>query len=274
MSARRVRFEVERFERVAAGPETVLLRVAGRWVSPRREQLSPPVLLVDDGRRIHRLRALPGPEDPTPVAGPEGPLWRAAFSAPAALLAGSQVAFALDAGERADLPRPTARAGASRGGPGPDTLRLRERLTAERARSAGAEAFAEVRLAELADELGHSIARRDALAAELEDEQARSRAAVEHAASVERELERLGAELPDRDLLVARLREELQASQQAAREEHRLRLAASGRAAAAQPPARPPARTLTPDTVVLLLVALVTVGAGAVLLGGLLGLSL
>src|SRR3954471_22289283 len=105
-----ITFDVERFEHVTATPETALLRVSGRWVSARRERLSPPMLVVDDGRRTHRLAALPGPEDAAPLAGPDSPGWRAAFSAPVALMEGRGTAFALDAGRGAlvDLPHPVA----------------------------------------------------------------------------------------------------------------------------------------------------------------------
>ncbi|HEX5922618.1 MAG TPA: hypothetical protein VFY45_02220, partial [Baekduia sp.] len=107
------RFEVQSFEQVPAGPGTVLLRIAGRWVGPSRERLPMPLLLLDDGRRTHRLSPLPGPEDAAPLVGPEGPPWRAAFSAPAEVVASARVAFALQAGrgQITDLPRPTARGG-------------------------------------------------------------------------------------------------------------------------------------------------------------------
>jgi hypothetical protein len=76
-----LRFEVQTFEQVPAGPGTVLLRIAGRWVGPVREQLPRPLLLLDDGRRTHRLSALPGPDDAAPQISPEGVPWRSAFSA-------------------------------------------------------------------------------------------------------------------------------------------------------------------------------------------------
>src|SRR5947208_15592287 len=107
MSPRTPEFEVDRFEHVEATPGTVLLRISGRWLADQRERLSPPMLVVDDGRRTQRLAALPGPEDAAPLAGPDGPRWRAAFSAPAALLDNARTVFALDAGRGAvaDLPR-------------------------------------------------------------------------------------------------------------------------------------------------------------------------
>src|SRR3954452_1469959 len=103
-------FAVERFEHVTATAETALLRVSGRWHADQRERLSPPMLVVDDGSRTHRPSAPPGPEDAAPLAGPDGPGWRAAFSAPLALVEGAKTAFALDAGRGAivDLPRPVA----------------------------------------------------------------------------------------------------------------------------------------------------------------------
>src|SRR4051812_10350206 len=103
-------FAVERFEHVTATAETALLRVSGRWHADQRERLSPPMLVVDDGSRTHRLAALPGPEDAAPLAGPDGPGWRAAFSAPLALVEGANAAFARAAGGGAvvALPRPVA----------------------------------------------------------------------------------------------------------------------------------------------------------------------
>src|SRR3954452_19668244 len=103
-------FEVQTFEQVPAGPGTVLLRIAGRWVGTARERLPPPLLLVDDGRRTHRLSPLPGPDDSAPMVAPEGLAWRAAFTAPTELIAG-RTAFALEAGRAGivDLPRPTGR---------------------------------------------------------------------------------------------------------------------------------------------------------------------
>src|SRR4051812_31699036 len=117
MSPRTPEFEVEQFEHVAATPGTVLLRISGRWRSDQRERLSPPALVIDDGRKTHRLLPLPGPEDSAPQSGPDAPEWRGAFSAPAELLAGGGLAFALDAGRDIlmDLPRPRER---GRGGGG------------------------------------------------------------------------------------------------------------------------------------------------------------
>src|SRR4051812_26033662 len=141
-------FDVERFEHVAATAETALLRLSGRWRADQRERLSPPMLVVDDGRRTHRLAALPGPEDAAPLAGPDPPRvvddgrrthrlaalpgpedaaplagpdpprWRAAFSAPADFLGGSHRPCALDAGSGVfvALPRPQP---ARRGRPAP-----------------------------------------------------------------------------------------------------------------------------------------------------------
>src|SRR3954469_8869395 len=96
-----ITFDVERFEHVTATPETALLRVSGRWMSDQRERLSPPMLVVDDGRRTQRLSSLRAPDDAAPLAGPDGPRWRAAFSAPAALVSNARTVFALDAGRGA-----------------------------------------------------------------------------------------------------------------------------------------------------------------------------
>ena len=106
MSGRAPEFEVERFERVSAGGN-VLLRIAGHWHADARERLAPPMLLLDDGRRTRRLSPLPGPDDAAPLAGPDPPPWRAAYSAPAALLTDGHLAFALETSRGiVDLPRP------------------------------------------------------------------------------------------------------------------------------------------------------------------------
>src|SRR5688500_2451560 len=100
-------FEVERFEFVSATPDTVLLRISGHWRSRGRNRLAPPLLVVDDGRRTHRLSPLPSPDDPSPLASPDGPPWRAAFSAPRALVERRGAAFALETGKLlVDLPAP------------------------------------------------------------------------------------------------------------------------------------------------------------------------
>jgi len=100
------RFEVTSFEQIAAGRDTVLLRISGRWHGPRRERLAPPLLLLDDGKRTHRLAPLPSPEDIAPQVSPDPRPWRAAYSAPASLASGPRVAFALEAGRGGiiDLP--------------------------------------------------------------------------------------------------------------------------------------------------------------------------
>ncbi|MCA1656701.1 MAG: dTMP kinase, partial [Actinobacteria bacterium] len=109
LSGRTPEFELERFERVAAGTKTVLLRIAGRWRMESRERLSPPMLLVDDGRRTRRLSPLPGPDDDAPRAGPDPPDWRAAYSVAAEHVAAGQIAFALETSHGiVDLPRPVA----------------------------------------------------------------------------------------------------------------------------------------------------------------------
>src|SRR3954467_11314351 len=108
-------FDVERFEHVAATADTALLRLSGRWRAEQRERLSPPMLVVDDGRRTHRLAALPGPEDAAPLAGPDSPGWRAAFSAPAALIEGGGTASA----RARPAPRPGSPGDAGR--PSPST---------------------------------------------------------------------------------------------------------------------------------------------------------
>src|SRR5438128_2171903 len=138
-------FEVERFEHVSATPETALLRISGHWSSRKQQRLSPPMLVIDDGRRTHRLAALPGPDDAAPLAGPERPRWRAAYSAPAEVLSGARVAFALEVGRTmVDLPAPAAsevrRQAAAPARPAvPETAEVERRLEAERAARSQAE---------------------------------------------------------------------------------------------------------------------------------------
>ncbi|WP_040599838.1 hypothetical protein, partial [Patulibacter medicamentivorans] len=86
-------FACERFEAVPAGAGTVLLRVEGRWSAPRRGRLGVPALLVDDGRRTRRISPLPAPGGSAPLAGPQAPSWRVAFSGDASLVADEAVAF-------------------------------------------------------------------------------------------------------------------------------------------------------------------------------------
>lgn len=103
-------FEAERFERVAAGSGAVLLRVAGRWRSATERNLGPASLRVDDGRAIHCLEALPGPDVTTVEADRGGRAWRAAFAAPAELLDGGPRAFSVQAADVVvPLPAPAPR---------------------------------------------------------------------------------------------------------------------------------------------------------------------
>src|SRR3954463_13642480 len=91
-------------------PGTALLRVAGRWHAPDTQELGAPTLVLDDGREEHLLAPLPGPDDVAATAGPGGPAWRAAYSAPEELVARIR-RFALDHGDDAliELPAPTDR---------------------------------------------------------------------------------------------------------------------------------------------------------------------
>ena len=95
-------FTLDRFERVDASAGTTLLRLEGSWEGS-------PELIVDDGRRSHRVRPLPSP------AG--GAL---AFPVPREVVEGGRVAFALDlGGTSVDLPRPSSRAAAPPAPPRP-----------------------------------------------------------------------------------------------------------------------------------------------------------
>ncbi|HVS28102.1 MAG TPA: hypothetical protein VHE14_01005, partial [Solirubrobacteraceae bacterium] len=103
-----VDFEIERFEQVPATPGRSLVRITGRWRADGPQRLGPAALLIDDGRRTHRLDPLPGPGS-SPAG---GGAWQAAFSVPTDLMR-TRAAFALEAGAGAlvDLPRPTERGG-------------------------------------------------------------------------------------------------------------------------------------------------------------------
>lgn len=126
------RLELERFEQVEATAGTLLLRLAGRWRAETPGRLPAPILLLDEGSRVHRLEPLPGPGDSAPAASPDAPAWRVAFSAPAELLTHPGVAFALELGPEliVDL---RARLGSgcgqprARPGPLPPRPRLRPR---------------------------------------------------------------------------------------------------------------------------------------------------
>ena len=96
----RPHFDVERFERVDAGPSLALLRVSGVWSGGIRDETEMPALVVG-GKRV---RPLPAPDLAPPR--PDSP-WRAAFSAPVALLeeANGRFGLAID-GRVVALPEP------------------------------------------------------------------------------------------------------------------------------------------------------------------------
>ncbi len=100
-------FDIERFERVDASSGTVLLRVAGRWHAPARDRLSAPELLLDVGGHVRNLRPLPTPDDLRPTCGPDPPMWRAAYSAPADVVASPGASYLLSTdGVVVELPIP------------------------------------------------------------------------------------------------------------------------------------------------------------------------
>jgi hypothetical protein len=166
-------FELEAFEQVQATSSAALLRLAGRWRSASRERLTPPLLLIDDGRRTHRVAALPGPDDVAPLATPDGPRWRAAYSARLELLSRPGTAFALDLGGDSivDLPRPTRRAVEAEAPPAP---------------RAPAGAPARVEAPGAAGEVARLGAELERVTADLEQERAR-RAAAEQAGEARRQ---------------------------------------------------------------------------------------
>ncbi|MEA2469933.1 MAG: hypothetical protein QOE38_932, partial [Thermoleophilaceae bacterium] len=100
-----VLLEVERFERVHAGAERVLLRLDGRYGDRPGRRVLDARLFVDDGLAVHRHAPL---EDDAPGAGDDAWLWRAAFEVPASYLTDARTRFALESepGSLIDLPRP------------------------------------------------------------------------------------------------------------------------------------------------------------------------
>ena len=97
---RRAAFELDEFEAVAATPDSVLLRIAGRWSrEPGGCEL---VAHTRDGSKsLDALPALP----------PTGGTWRAAFSTTPTLVERDDVQFKLvpARGRRVRLPRPASR---------------------------------------------------------------------------------------------------------------------------------------------------------------------
>ena len=105
------------FEQVAAGPSTVLLRVAA--LSPLGANEARPVLVADDGGDVARFAAIPAPPD-------AGGRLRCAYSVPLGAIAQDTVcSLEFDDGFVIALPHPTAgaarlsRASAAAGTPSP-----------------------------------------------------------------------------------------------------------------------------------------------------------
>nr|MBA2505185.1 hypothetical protein [Thermoleophilaceae bacterium] len=102
-----ISFDVEAFELVPAGDERVLVRVSGRWRGPARS-LGDIALVLSAGGKRRRVRALPDPSAEDPTAGPDGVVWRGAFSLPLARVEGASFSLASEAGA-VELPRPSRR---------------------------------------------------------------------------------------------------------------------------------------------------------------------
>jgi hypothetical protein len=77
-----VTFELEGFKYLRATRTSVLLQLAGYWRADSEQRLDAPTLLIHDGRRMHRLAPLVGPNNESPTAGPDSPLWRGSYAAP------------------------------------------------------------------------------------------------------------------------------------------------------------------------------------------------
>ncbi len=89
------------FERVEATPDTTLLRLAA--LCPELADTEVSILIIDDGRRRHRLKPILQP------APPAGRLRAAYRASPAWLDGGSRFALELADGSLIDLPAPTPR---------------------------------------------------------------------------------------------------------------------------------------------------------------------
>ncbi len=99
---RKTRFDIKQFEYLRATDTMVLVRVAGRWRGKAPEACAL-IAVARDGAT--RLEALP----PVPTAGGDD-LWRAAYSAPLALVEQRSTRFSLETGhDRVALPRPGER---------------------------------------------------------------------------------------------------------------------------------------------------------------------
>jgi hypothetical protein len=103
----RVHLELESFRYVKASPTTVLLQVTGYWRSELPRQLATATLLLHDGRRMHPIAPLSMPENATPSAGPDTPLWRASYAAPVEIFERSErIALRAGPGVVVGLPNP------------------------------------------------------------------------------------------------------------------------------------------------------------------------
>ena len=97
---RRAAFELDEFEAVQATPDSVLLRIAGRWNGDPGDC----DLVARNGHGSQKLDALP----PLPAS---GETWRAAFTATPSLVEHDDVQFKLvpARGRRVRLPKPASR---------------------------------------------------------------------------------------------------------------------------------------------------------------------
>jgi hypothetical protein len=117
LAKRRPAFELDEFEAVPATPDSVLLRIAGRWTREPGDC----ELVARSAGSSHTLDALP----PLPAS---GDIWRAAFSATRTLVERDDVQFKLvpSHGRRVRLPRPASRSASAAAAP----ARERERFLA------------------------------------------------------------------------------------------------------------------------------------------------
>lgn len=97
MNAQRPKLQLHRFERVDASATNALLRVSGVWCAEPQLRLEPLALLVDDGRRTHRIAQLTDSgSERAPLAARDAEQWRGTFPVLTQLLGKPDISFAID----------------------------------------------------------------------------------------------------------------------------------------------------------------------------------
>ena len=203
-------FELEDFELVEAGPGTALLRIAAHAGLPQAGR--PLDLVIERAGKHHRLTPLPAPPDASGM-------FRVAFTAPSAIVAGAQFSLELPDGSRVLLPAPRRRlsaveqeqqrmqaqlreAEANRQAQHSELLALRDTA----AEMAGQLDEAETRVDALADVVRRQTGEREAVAEQLDRAE---RARIQAEATIEAlcaHIDRLTGRAAAAEALLARLR--------------------------------------------------------------------